>query len=152
MLKHRVLVIIKFIAFFAVLFIAIQFLPVWLLQTNPPLRNEPVWDSPQTRAIARRACFDCHSNETVWPLYTRIAPVSWLVTFDVIRGRRHLNFSEWRRAGGTKGEPGISADEVIATIAKGDMPPGSYLKMHPQAKLSAVERQQLMQGLAASLK
>lgn len=69
--------------------------PVWFFQTNPPVTSEPAWDSPQTRALAQRACFDCHSNETKWPIYSRIAPVSFVVTHHVVEGREHLNFSEW---------------------------------------------------------
>ena len=45
-----------------VLFLAIQLIPVWLLQTNPPVVAEPTWDSPQTQVLAKRACYDCHSN------------------------------------------------------------------------------------------
>ena len=76
-----------------VLFLCIQLIPVWLAQNNPPVLAKPQWDSPHMRALAKRACFDCHSHETVWPLYACVAPVSWLVTFDTMRGRRHLNLS-----------------------------------------------------------
>jgi len=62
-------------------FIAIQFIP--LDTTNPPVVREPNWDSPQTRDLAKRACFDCHSNETVWPTYAKIAPISWIVSNHV---------------------------------------------------------------------
>ncbi|HZY42825.1 MAG TPA: heme-binding domain-containing protein [Anaerolineae bacterium] len=85
--------------------IVIQIPPLFF-QTNPPVVAEPNWDNPQTRALAQRACFDCHSNETVWPWYSRIAPPSWLITFDVFRGRRNLNFSEWGVARGGEGEEG----------------------------------------------
>ncbi|MBI5081140.1 MAG: heme-binding domain-containing protein [Chloroflexi bacterium] len=61
--------------------IGMQLVPVWLLKTNPPVTAEPKWDSEQTRALAKRACFDCHSNETVWPWYSNVAPVSWLIIF-----------------------------------------------------------------------
>ncbi len=118
----------------------------WLLQTNPPVVQEPAWDSPQTRALAQRACFDCHSNETQWPTYSRIAPISWLVTWDTLNGRRHLNFSEWglgRSQGG---------NEIVRQIQSGSMPPASYLVQHPDANLTADEKQQLIQGLQTSLK
>ncbi len=49
------------------LFLLIQLVPVWAVQTNPPVVSEPQWNSPQTRALAVRACFDCHSNQTTWP-------------------------------------------------------------------------------------
>jgi mono/diheme cytochrome c family protein len=55
---------VKIIGGLIALVIAIQLIPVWLLQTNPPVTAEPQWDSPQTRALAQRACFDCHSDQT----------------------------------------------------------------------------------------
>jgi hypothetical protein len=77
---------------------------------------EPRWDGPATRALAVRACYDCHSNETVWPWYSHVAPVSWLTQRDVAEGRRKLNFSEWDR--GQK-----EARESGKTVRKGTMPP-----------------------------
>ena len=125
--------------------IVIQIPPLFFM-TNPPVGSEPNWDSPQTRALAQRACFDCHSNETVWPWYSRIAPPSWLVVFDVVRGRSHLNFSEWGTGpGGTRG-----LGESVRQIQRGAMPPAAYLPLHPTANLSAAEKQQLIDGLNAS--
>ena len=69
-----------FVVLVVVLFGLIQLVPVQ--RTNPPVVAEPPWDSPETRALAVRACFDCHSNETVWPWYAYVAPVSWLVAHD----------------------------------------------------------------------
>ena len=139
-MKRIVLVVI-------VVLVVIQ-IPPLLFETNPPVVAEPQWDSPQTRALAQRACFDCHSNETVWPWYSRIAPPSWLVALDVFRGRRHLNFSEGGAAGGEREEGGMG--EAIEQIQRGEMPPGNYLPLHPEAKLSAAEKQQLIDGLRAS--
>ncbi len=135
-------------------FIAIQLIPVWLLQNNPPVQAEPTWDSPQTRALAQRACFDCHSNQTTWPWYSRIAPISWYLTYDVLRGRTRLNFSEWNVAGrGGEGERGgRGGNQVARTIINGSMPPPQYLLTHPNAALSDAEKQQLIQGLQNSLK
>ena len=81
----------------AALFIAIQFVPYGRAHTNPPVVQEAKWDSPQTRELAARACFNCHSNQTEWPWYSNIAPISWLLYRDVINGREQLNFSEWNR-------------------------------------------------------
>src|SRR5687768_3027163 len=67
---------------------AVQLVPYGRDHTNPPVRQEPAWDRPQTRALVARACFDCHSNETTWPWYSHIAPVSWLIQRDVVEGRR----------------------------------------------------------------
>jgi hypothetical protein len=125
--------------------ILIQIVPVPGTKTNPPITTEPVWDSQQTRALAERACFDCHSNETEWPWYANVAPVSWLVTSDVLSGREELNFSTW----GTSEEEG--SNESTETLFDGTMPLRSYRITHPDARLSADEKQQLAQGLLASL-
>lgn len=150
MSKRTVKLIGLIIAIPVVGFILIQLIPVWALQTNPAVVAEPKWDSPETRALAKRACFDCHSNETVWPWYSRVAPISWLVTFDTVRGRRELNFSEWGVVRG-EGEGGEGGEEVGEVIERGEMPPSNYLTLHPDAKLTEAEKQQLIQGLQASL-
>lgn len=115
-----------------VAFIAIQLVPVQ--RDNPPVLSEPEWDSPQTRQLVRRACFDCHSNETVWPWYSYIAPVSWLVAKDVQEGRTTFNFSEWGGGGGGM------AGEMADVIGEGEMPPANYLSMHPEARLTDAEK------------
>jgi hypothetical protein len=125
------------------LFLLIQLVPVWLWQTNPPVQAEPRWDSPQSRAVAQRACFDCHSNETRWPIYTRVAPASWLATWDVVQGRQKLNFSEWGVAQAGEGqEPG----ELAKAVQNGEMPPSNYLLIHPDARLSAADQQLLLRS------
>jgi hypothetical protein len=80
-----------------VLFALAQAVPYGRNHENPPVQAEPIWDSPRTRQLAKRACFDCHSNETTWPWYTNFAPFSWLAYNDVTGGRSALNFSEWNR-------------------------------------------------------
>ena len=75
------------------LFLLIQLLPMGKNHTNPPVVSEPSWDSPETVALLRRACFDCHSNETVWPWYSNVAPMSWQLQKDVDEARSNLNFS-----------------------------------------------------------
>lgn len=119
----------------------IQLIPVQ--RDNPSVVDEPKWDSPQTRELAKRACFDCHSDETVWPWYAYVAPMSWLVTSDVQEGRARLNFSEWSRRG--------RVHEIGEVISEGAMPPPYYLPMHPNAQLTDAEKQQLITGLQASL-
>jgi hypothetical protein len=94
--------------------------------------------------LAKRACFDCHSNETDWPVYARIAPASWLVQHDVTEGRAVLNFSEWQRAQEKSTE---SAEELL----EGEMPPALYRLMHSHARLSDSERDRLAQGLTKTL-
>jgi cytochrome c551/c552 len=129
-----------------VLGLLIQLIPLPGRGNNPPVISEPPWDSPQTRALAKRACFDCHSNETVWPWYSYVAPVSWLVYSDTMNGRRRMNFSEWNSGR----HP--DANEIIGRIQEGEMPPAIYLPMHPSAQLTAAEKQQLITGLTNSLK
>jgi hypothetical protein len=123
-----------------VLFVAVQLIPVWALKSNPPVVAEPKWDSTQTRALAEKACFDCHSNETQWPWYSNVAPVSWLVIMDTVRGRDHLNFSEW-------GTSRAEIDDVGEVIQRGAMPPANYISAHPEANLTSAEKQQLIDGL-----
>jgi mono/diheme cytochrome c family protein len=124
----------------------IQVIPYGRNHANPAVIAEPAWDSPQTRALAARACFDCHSNQTVWPWYTNVAPVSWLIQNDVDEGRQRLNFSTWGN-----GRP-VEMNELVRVIERGSMPPAQYTIIHPNAVLSATEKQQLIQGLQNTIK
>jgi hypothetical protein len=63
-----------------------QAIPYGRGHSNPPVTKEPAWDSSRTRELAKRACFDCHSNETTWPWYSNVAPESWLIQRDVDAG------------------------------------------------------------------
>ena len=110
---------------------------------NPPVGQQFQWDSPQTEQLARSACYDCHSNETVYPWYSHIAPVSWLVYDDVNVARDSLNFSTW-----TKQE--IDVDDIIDQIQQGAMPKPIYLPLHPEAHLTAEQKAQLIAGLQAT--
>ena len=126
-------------------FVLIQLVPYGRDHTNPPVVKEPNWDSSQTRDLAQNACFDCHSNETIWPWYSNVAPVSWLTQHDVDEGRRYLNFSEWGR-----GEEAEEAEEWVEVIREGEMPLPYYLITHPEARLSASQQQELIKGLLAT--
>ena len=128
------------IAVLIVGFVAIQFVPVE--RTNPPVTNQINWDSPQTEALARAACMDCHSNETVWPWYSYIAPVSWLVVHDVNEGRSHMNMST--------GHGQVNGGDMARQIERGNMPPLIYRLGHPNARLSADQQAQLIAGLQAT--
>lgn len=137
-LRKRTAITISAILVVAV--VAIQFLPHGRLVSNPPVRVEPRWYSPETRELAARACFDCHSNETRYPWYSAVAPVSWLVRNHVADARRRLNFSEWDL-------PQREANDAANEVRKGDMPLKSYVWLHPTARLSPEETQLLIQGL-----
>lgn len=99
-----------------VVLLAIQAVPYSRQHSNPPGRREPAWDRPETRALAARACFDCHRNQTVWPWYSTVAPLSWLIQRDVDGGRRELNFSEWDRP---QGEAHEAAERVRSGTGHG---------------------------------
>jgi mono/diheme cytochrome c family protein len=126
------------------LFGLIQLVPYGRDHNNPPVQNEPAWNEPRTRELAVGACFDCHSNETIWPWYSNVAPVSWLVQRDVDEGRSRLNFSEW----GRRRQEGHEAAEIVR---EGEMPPWQYKLMHSSARLPAEEKDALINGLTATL-
>jgi hypothetical protein len=119
------------------LFVIVQF--SLIDHSNPPVVREPSWDSPQTRAFAERACFDCHSNLVKYPWYSYIAPVSWMIHSHLTEGKEELNFSEW-----TGNENGV---EIIKTILKGKMPLWEYKLLHPEARLTKVEQESFIAGL-----
>lgn len=148
--------ILKYIAIAIAGFLLIQLVPYGRGHTNPPVTAEPQWDSPQTRALAQRACFDCHSNETVWPWYANVAPMSWLVQHDVDEGRSRMNLSEWGagpviRSERERGQRQTDAEDIREVILRGSMPPSQYLILHPDADLSQAEREQLVTGFQAML-
>ena len=144
MVKKIVVGCVAVVAIIVAFVIALQIIPYGRAHTNPPVQAEPKWDSPQTRELAKWACFDCHSNETVWPWYSNVAPMSWLVQHDVDEGRSRLNFSEWNR-------PQREVRNATRQVQRGEMPPASYLMLHPPARLSSEETLALIQGLNASL-
>lgn len=124
------------------LLVAAQLVPYGRDHDNPPVVAEPAWDTPATRELARRACFDCHSNETHWPWYSNIAPLSWLIQRDVDEGRDELNWSEWG--------PDEEGDESAETVIEGSMPPGTYPLLHPEARLTDQEIDALVAGLVTT--
>jgi hypothetical protein len=123
--------------------LAIQLVPYGRDHTNPPVLAEPQWDSPRTRELAVRACYDCHSNQTTWPWYANVAPVSWRVQQHVAEGRGKVNYTAWSR-------PQPEAADSAEAVAEGAMPPRDYLLVHLRARLTDAERQELIRGLAAT--
>lgn len=121
------------------LVVAIQFVPYGRDHDNPPVVSEPTWDSTNTRELIVGACFDCHSNETRWPWYSNLAPFSWLIQQDVAEGRDELNFSTWDDDG--------EVEDIAETILAGSMPPTRYSILHPAARLTEAELDQLLTGL-----
>lgn len=123
-----------------VAFLAIQLVPVD--RTNPPVETE-VAASGEVRSVLRRACYDCHSNETVWPWYSGIAPVSWQIVRDVREGQEALNYSTWNRLPAEEQAEWVY--ETWEEVAEGVMPPRPYLVLHPEARLTNDDRRILQQ-------
>ncbi len=118
-----------------VLLAIIQFVPVQ--KSNPPSGAEI--DAPlEVKQVFRRACYDCHSNETLWPWYSSLAPVSWLVAHDVREGRAKVNFTAWKAM-----EPEKEADlvgEIWEEVEDGEMPPWFYRWVHPGSRMADSEK------------
>jgi inorganic triphosphatase YgiF len=123
----------------------IQVIPV--PRENPPVEEEVV-APPQVSQILRRSCYDCHSHETVWPWYAWVAPISWLVAYDVHEAREHLNFSAWNRYDAEKRRHKLK--EVWEEVEEGEMPLGIYLPMHPEARLAQADREAIREWVASS--
>ena len=88
-------------------------------------------------AVMDRSCRDCHSNDTTWPWYSRVAPVSWLVARDVRGGRRRLNMSEFGTYPADKQQKRL--EEACQQVKEGEMPMWIYTLQHPDAKLQPGE-------------
>lgn len=127
--------------------VGIQLLPAGMSRDNPPIVREPQWDSETTRVLTVRACYDCHSNETYWPWYSYVAPMSWMILQDVHKGREVLNFSAWTPEQAAQIEP----EEAVELISKDLMPLPYYEILHPEAVLTTVEEGQLINGLIETL-
>lgn len=121
-----------------------------VIQAFRPSRNNPPIDptreisaamtvDPIVAGIFRRSCNDCHSNRTVWPAYSQVAPASWLVAYDVRKGREELNLSEWGSYSAAKKSKKLK--EMCKEVTEGEMPGSLYTLMHPQAKLSSLDVQ-----------
>lgn len=122
----------KIIITLVVILIGIQFIPVD--RKNPPVTMDI--NAPENiSSILRTSCYDCHSNETSWPLYSYIAPVSFLLAGDVKEGRKHLNFSQWDKY--SSDEQIKLLEEMIEEVEKENMPLTIYTFTHPNSKLDS---------------
>jgi Haem-binding domain len=117
------------------LLIVMQLVPV--SRTNPPVEGDIAAPEP-VAGLLRTACYDCHSNETVWPWYSRVAPVKFLVVHDVDEGREHLNFSTWNRLDARHRDEAL--EHLVDEVSEGKMPLPIYLPAHPEARLSETDR------------
>jgi len=101
--------------------------------------------SAEVAQILHSSCYDCHSNETVWPWYSNVAPISWIVKKHVVEGRDHINFSEWGDY--DQEDKGYAAEEMIEEIEDGEMPILGYDIPHPEAKLTQEKQEVLINWL-----
>ncbi len=122
----------------ALVVVGMQVVPVE--RVNPPVECD-LMAPPAVREVLRRACYDCHSNETRWPWYSHVAPVSWLVARDVRRGRRHVNFSRWGSLDARR--QAKAKRETWEQVSEGEMPLWFYTPLHPEARLSAEDKEVL---------
>ncbi len=126
----------RFALALALALLVAQWIPV--ARSNPVERNFP--DAPaEVQALMRRSCNACHSNETQWPWYAHVAPVSLLIGRDVKEGRKKLNLSIWDSY--DDGRKARKKNEIAKEVKRGDMPPWYYLPLHPEAKLSPHDRE-----------
>jgi len=120
--------------------VAIQLVPYGWWHTNPAVVRDAPWPDERSASIARTSCYSCHSNETDWPAYSYVAPMSWLVRVDVEDGRAELNFSDWD-------EYADEAEDAIEAVSSGEMPLGRYTLIHRDAELTDEEAQVLIRAL-----
>lgn len=126
----------KLIGAFAVLFVIAQ--AIVPAKTNPPTDPTKTLkavrpDLTEAVAVMERSCRDCHSNDTTWPWYSSVAPVSWLVARDVNEGRKELNISEFGTYDAKKQQHKL--EEACDQVKNGEMPMWIYTIQHPDAKL-----------------
>ncbi len=109
-------------------------------QSNPQYEYFAVSQVPeQVQSILKKSCFDCHSNHTLYPWYSSIAPASWMLARHIKEGREHLNFSEWGNY--SLKDRMEMAEDIIEQIEDGEMPLKSYVLIHKDAKLSNEEKE-----------
>lgn len=118
----------------AVVIIAVQFIPV---QRDGPPPEGPLQAPADVAAVLQRSCYDCHSSETIWPWYSRIAPVSWYLAHHVEEARAHLDFSRWGLL--SKAEIAKVRAEIIEEVESGEMPLPIYLTMHDEARIAPAD-------------
>ncbi len=129
----------------AVVLAGIQLVPVD--RANPPADGPMALPAGEAGRILEAACMDCHSHETVWPWYARVAPAKFLLANHVNEGRRALNFSTWGQR--TPDRQDHKLEEIVEMVESGEMPEGSYTWMHPEARLTDAERQVLVEWAEA---
>jgi hypothetical protein len=116
--------------------LGIQFIQVERL--NPPVTADIIV-SADVKNILKTSCYDCHSNETKWPWYSKVAPISWMILDHVKDGRKGLNFSDWERIDNRRKKE--LQKKIIEEIDNEEMPLSKYIYLHPNAKLDITHKQ-----------
>lgn len=135
----------KIIIVVIALFVIIQFFTID--KTNPAIDEQKDFiniTKPPTEvaSMIKNACYDCHSNETKYPWYSNVAPVSWVLKNHITEGRRHVNFSLWADYENKKQSKKL--DHIIEMINEGEMPMKPYALMHSEADLSDAQKKELV--------
>jgi len=130
----------KLLIFTLLILIGIQFVPMNVPAEVPTKAEDELQAPEEVHAILKRACFDCHSNHTTFPLYSSIAPVSWFTKMHVKEGREHMNFSTWSQY---DDEKKLKYLQKIPKAIKSKMPLPSYLLIHKEAVLSDADKKLL---------
>lgn len=125
----------------ALVLLIIQLIPSGL----PLVENESAGDIVQSGLVGQEvvpllktSCYNCHSNETNYPWYAHVAPASWLIAYEVKKGREELNFSTWQEYDSNRMVSKL--DDIATEVGEGHMPKSIYTLMHPSAKLSEEQR------------
>lgn len=137
--------VLKIFGWAVLLFALIQLIPID--RTNLPLEGKhnfvEVMNTPiEVRQLLKTSCYDCHSNETVYPSYAYVAPISWSVKHHINKGRRHLNFSEWGIYNRELKEGMLK--NAIGDLEENRMPLAGYVAQHPEARLTKAQKKLLI--------
>jgi len=121
-------------------FVLIQFIRIEVPEPPKAGPKDEIEAPKEIMALLKRSCYDCHSNETKWPWYSEIAPVSFEVKTHVKNGRNWLNFSLWNRYDDEKKQ---KLYKDIARSIDWKMPTADYLWIHDDARLTPEERREI---------
>jgi heme-binding protein len=119
-------------------------------ESNPPVAGD-LHPPPGIATGLRSACYDCHSNETRWPWYSSLAPLSWLVHYDVSEGRRRLNFSRWSEYLVDPGTRTEKLEHIRNLVVQRDMPPWYYRAIHRSARWTDLQRDEVLLWVDAEI-
>ncbi len=131
----------KIIALIILVLLAIQFFRID--KTNPPsvLSQDFIYltdPSAEVATLLKTACYDCHSNQTRYPWYTNVAPVSWLIKGHINEAREYMNFSEWGTYPPEKRKQRLI--KCLEEVGEGEMPLFSYTLINGEAKLNPAQQ------------